>query len=117
MGVQVHNALFFQRDSQSLYRCACFGWTHLKRHCLQAEQFSSKISSIFDHRVRDSSLIESYYQVGRLVPLDIRTVILGGRSLTAHLVKAPALAMAFVSPLLHKLASVVVRPTWTMVMN
>src|SRR5512135_580877 len=64
MGVQVQNALFFQMDSQSSYRCACFGWTHLKRHCLQAEQFSSKISSIFDHRVRDSSLIESYYHYG-----------------------------------------------------
>lgn len=61
MGVQVQNALFFQMDSQSIYRCACFGWTHLKRHCLQDEQFSSKISSIFDHRVRDSSIIESYY--------------------------------------------------------
>src|SRR5512135_795434 len=37
--------------------------TNLKRHCLQDEQFSSKISSIFDHRVRDSSIIESYYHL------------------------------------------------------
>ena len=52
--------------------------THLTRHCLQEEQFSSKISSIFDHRVRDSSIIESYYQ-----PLHRHFLLLRGCKFTA----------------------------------
>jgi hypothetical protein len=41
--------------------------TNLKRHCLQEEQFSSKIPSIFDHRVRNSSIIQSNYQMSRFM--------------------------------------------------
>src|SRR6266702_2946936 len=68
-------------------------------------------------RAADAAMPNADGPVGRIVPLNDGTVILGGRSLAAHLVEAPALPMALIAPLLHKLTGVVVRAARAVVMN
>src|SRR6266568_2128616 len=68
-------------------------------------------------RAADTAMPDADGPVRAIVPLDGRAVIVSGRAFAPHLVETPALPVPFITPLLHKLAGIVVRTARAIIVN
>ena len=68
-------------------------------------------------RARNATMTSLYRPAGGIIEAHGRAVIVCLRTLAAHLVQAPSLAMSLISPVLYKAPGIVVRATLTLVMD